>query len=266
MSQPKISLVINCDTRNGFQHPDSSAETMFDGCRSLDFLIDGVKNKKNLFDGFELETILWIDQHLEITSSKLEIIRDLVDTLVIRNHTSEPNFNDFNYISALQIARGDIVCHMDQDCAVFTSSSYPIQNLINLLDQYDYISYPSYWSPSAVSDPTFNFMWASTRFFMCKRETLDFTEIIKCQRNYEYYIETYNPSRVCHWLEHILGGISAKRGKGVYYPPMDIDNYTIFSWGSYKSGTLKYLNELGYTAIREWLNAHPIVYPNDINL
>jgi len=263
---PLISVVINADTRNGFQHHDTIAEKMFDGCRSLDFLIDGVETKKRFFSGFDIETILFIDQHIEIPSTKLEKIRDLVDVLVIRNHTNEPNFNDFNYVSALQLARGEIIAHFDQDTNAFASLPLVIQKQIDLLNTYDYISYPSYWSPLAINDDSFNYSWASTRYFLCKRETLDFTEILKCQRNYEYFIETYQPSRVCHWIEHILGAIATRKGKGVYYPPMNLNEYAVFSWGAYKSGTLKYLNQLDYGGILNWLNSNPIVYPCDIHI
>lgn len=260
-----ISVTINADTRNGFQHPDSQVEKHFEGCKSLDFLMESPKMVRKFFSGFDVEIILFVDQHMEIPATKLETLRDLVDTLVVRKHTHEPNFNDFTYISTLQLARGEIICHFDQDSAAFTSGPKYIKNLINLLDTYDYVSYPSLWSPVAVADPSFNYSWVSTRFFMCKRDALDFTEILKCQRDYEYFIKEYQPSRVCHWTEHILGLIATRKGKGVYYPPLEFENYAIFSWGSYKSGTLKQLNEMDYNGIRNWLNTHPWRYPNDID-
>lgn len=96
-----ISIVINCDTRSGFIENESTADTMFNGCRSVDFLIDGVQNKINFFKDFEKEVILFIDQHESIPEGVLNTIRGMVDTLVIRKHDKKfgdrkdyVNFND----------------------------------------------------------------------------------------------------------------------------------------------------------------------------
>lgn len=262
---PLISICINADTRNGYQDHETNADKMFDGCRSIDFLIDGVKNKKKFFDGFDTETILFIDQHLEIASSDLDIIRGLVDTLVIRRHTNEEKFNDSNYVAALQLARGNYVAHLDQDCAAFTSCKEPIENIISLLETYDYISYPSHWSPVAAEDQNYDYMWCSTRFFMCKRKTLDFTEIKKCLDDSDYLYNQYPASVRNPWTEHVLGLISKYNGKGVHYPPVDINSHAIFCWKNYKSGTLKMLNELGYEEVKNYINQRGgIQYPNDV--
>ena len=254
----KISVVINCDSRpeNGI------AERMFEGTSSYDFLLEGVLNKVNFFKGFNTEFIVHIDHHLDIPPYILEELQTVTDTLIIRRHTGEENFNDYNYLRGLKQATGDIVVHFDQDTAAFTSSPEPIQKLIDLLDTYKYVSYPSYWSPNPCEDATFNYFWASTRFFMCKRETLDFAEIQKCLTDYDYFVAKYKPSRVCHWLEHIL---SLTAGNSVFYPPLDTHNYTIFSWGSYKEGTLKMLNQMNYEGIKNWGASHPIRYPNDVD-
>jgi hypothetical protein len=258
-----ISIVINCDTRKGFQEETSSAEKMFDGTRSEDFLIDGVLNKQKFFEGYETETILFIDEHEPVPQHIYEKLKAITDTLVIRKHTSEPNFNDFSYISALALARGEYVAHFDQDSAAFTATTETPAALIRLLEDYRYDSYTSYWSPGAVHDDSFNYMWCSTRFFICKRETLDFTEIIKCQRDYEYYCETYKPSRACHWAEHILAMVA---GKSVYYPPMETDRYMIFCWGSYTKGTLRHLNNVPYEDVKTFVSSKGgIVYPNDVH-
>ena len=163
----------------------------------------------------------------------------------------------------MQIASGDIIAHFDQDTAAFTSGKKPIEYLIGLLDTYDYVSYPSYWSPLPITDDSFDHVWASTRFFMCKRETVDFDELKKCF-DYDYWTTNYPVNRKCSWMEHWLGSISKYKGKGVYYPPMNIDSYCIFSWANYKQGILKQLNDMPYSEIRNWLNSHPIQYPNDV--
>lgn len=259
-----ISVVINVDTRDGFQNEDTHAEHMFEGCRSEDFLIDGVLNKIKFFDGFEIETIVFVDEHNPVPQSILNKLREIADTVVVRKHTHEPNFNDFSYISALAIARGEYVCHFDQDTAAFANSKQPIIDLINMLEVHKYISYPSHWTPKAVYDDSFNYMWCSTRFFICKRETLDFTEIIKCQRDYDYFCEKYQPSRRCHWLEHILSLVANNQ---TFYPPIDLDNYAIFSWKNYRKGLLQQLNNIPYEEVKNFIHQKGgIQYPNDIHL
>lgn len=254
----KISAVINVDTRP----QRDSIDSMFNGVCNLDFLVDGVKNKIKFLDGFDKEIILYVDQHTPIPYEKLIELNGITDVLVIRKHTDEPSFNDWNYIRALQMASGDIVMHFDQDCAAFSSGKEAVEEMIGLLDRYDYVSYPSHWTPKAVVDNTFNYMWVSTRFFVCKRQTLNFPEIIKCLTDYEYFCSTYKPSRACPWTEHFLGLIS---NSNVFYPPIDLNKLAIFSWGSYKVGTLSELNNMDYEQVKSWVASRGIRYPNDLD-
>lgn len=257
---PKISLIINCDTR-----PTKNHETgLFSGISNLDFLTDGIFNKINFFKGFDLETIVFVDKHQDLPEKTFQYLNDICDTVVIRKHTSETNFNDWNYLNALSLARGEIICHADQDTAMFTASPEPVHKLIELLDKWDYVSYPSFWSPLPVQDNTFDHVWASTRFFMCKRETLDFTEIRRCF-DYDYWCKTYPVNRKCAWLEHWLGSISKFKGKGVYYPPIELEKYAIFSWGKYDDYILRRLNEYTYEEVKQWICQHPIHYPCDVD-
>lgn len=159
------------------------------------------------------------------------------------------------------MATGDYVCHVDQDTAMFSSSQEAVQSLINLLSDFKYLSYPSNCSPNAVHDESFNYRWASTRFFICRRETLNFPEIIKCLTDYEYFCEAYKPSRVCPWLEHFLGLIAKS---SVYYPPIELDKCAIFSWGSYQKGLLRQLNDSTYEDVKKFVYEKTIQYPNDI--
>lgn len=276
-----ISIVINADTRSGFRNNESVATEMFNGCRSLDFLIDGVQNKINFFEGFEKEVILFIDEHEQIPEEALNKIRRMADTLIIRKHDKRfgdikeyNKFNDLNYLAALQLARGTYVAHFDQDCAAFTRNDFAPNMLIDLLGQFDYVSYPSHWSPNAVDDPAYNYMWCSTRFFMCKRETLDFTEIQKCLLDSDYLYGKYPVSKKNPWTEHILGILAKYKstreglsyGKGVYYPKIDLDNYAIFCWNSYKAGVLGKLNNMTYGDIKQYIeDCGSIVYPADIS-
>jgi hypothetical protein len=257
-----ISICVNVDTRDGFDSHTTEAGVQFDGCRSLDYLIDGVKNKQKFFEGFETETIVFIDEHNPIPQEILNELRTIATTVVIRKHTNEPNFNDFNYYSSIFLARGEIICHCDADCAAFTSSKKAVDKLIANLEQHKFVCYPSRYSPYETIDDGYNYMWASTRFFLCKRDTLDFTEILKCQRGYEYFIEKYKPSRINLWAEHIL---SLAHGGSVFYPAMDC-GVTVFCWKSYTTGTLKSLNENSYENVVNYINnMGGIHYPCEVN-
>ena len=254
----KISIVINADTRP----KRNSADQMLSGVVSEDFLTDGVFNKIKFFDGFDRETIVFIDEHLPVPEKTLEYLRSICDTVIIRKHTNEHGFNDLNYMTALFSARGDVIAHFDQDVAAFTpNQDYP-NYLLELLNEWKYVSYPSPFSPNAVTDPAYNYRWASTRFFMCKRETIDFTECLRCLREYEYFTGKYNPSRVHPWTEHILG---LTANSSVYYPRIELDRGTIFTWGSYEEWTLRRLNELSYDSVKDFVSKRGIGYPCDLN-
>lgn len=266
-----ISIVINCDTRNGFKESESAAEHMFEGCRSIDFLLDGVRNKINFFEGFEKEVIVFIDEHETIPQDVVQELRFMVDTLIIRKHDKNfgdiknyANFNDLNYLSALFMARGEIICHMDQDCTAFARDKESVQELIDMLKDHKFISYPSYWSPKAVHDPSFgNRTWASTRFFICKRETLRFDTLLDCIIEPEWAYKTFGDSpRRCNWLEHFLSMVN---NDSVYYPTMDLDKRAIFCWSKYKAGTLAKLKAMNYEEIKTYISScGGINYPCDI--
>lgn len=254
----KVSIVINTDTRPERLNDDGLGK----GVISRDFLTEGVFNKQKFFEGFDIETILYVDKHEEVSESDMALMQKNCDVVVVRKHKDMPSFNDWNYHEALFMARGDIICHFDQDVAAFTSGKDAVKGLIDLLETHKYVSYPSWWSPNAVDDPSFNYRWASTRFFMCKRETIDFTELRKCILDYDYFVERYKPSRVCPWTEHALGLMA---DSSVYYPQINHDKLSIFTWGSYYPYLLRRLNGLNYEEIKEWLSARPIQYPVDIH-
>tara|TARA_R110000868_G_scaffold243012_1_gene498716 strand:+ start:1883 stop:2668 length:786 start_codon:yes stop_codon:yes gene_type:complete len=258
---PTISLVINCDTRPA----KDSADGLFSGTSNEDFLTDGIANKIKFFEGFDIETIVFIDEHLPISDDTLQYLRSIADTVVVRKHTSEPGFNDNNYLSALSLATGKYVCHCDQDTALFTSSAEPINKMIGWLESWDYISYPSHWSPKAVDDPTFDHVWASTRFFICKRETIDFTELRWMMADYNRCYEKYPANRKCFWTEHWLGLIARDKGKGVFYPAIVDSDCLIFSWGRYEQWLLRRLNGYSYQQVLDWvISKSGIQYPNDV--
>lgn len=257
---PLISIVINCDTRG-----EKNEQTgLFNGVVNNDFLTDGVFNKIKFFDGFDIETIVFIDEHNPVDEKTLNYLRSIVDCVAIRKHTNEVSFNDYNYLNALSLARGKYIAHLDQDTAAFTRSKDSIQYMLDLLEQYKFVSYPSAWSPSAVDDPSFGGrMWASTRFFLCKRETLNFDTLKKCVEEPNWAYENFGDvPRRCNWLEHFL---TLTNDNSVYYPPIQTNNYTIFTWENYETYTLRRLNEYTYDEIFNWHNSHPIHYPNNVN-
>lgn len=258
---PLISIVINADTRN--EKPTNDG--LFNGVINLDFITDGVYNKIQFLRGFDIEVILFIDKHNEIPEKALSYIHSICDTVVIRRHTHEEKFNDQNYISALSLARGEYIMHVDQDVAAFSYKKEYVEEMIALLEKYDYISYPSHWSPNPTYDENYDYFWCSTRFFMCKRSTLDFTEIKKCLSDMDYLYSKYPASVKNPWTEHIIALISKYTGKGVYYPPIDLRKLAIFTWGKYDTFTLRRLNELPYEEVANWVASKGIHYPCDVN-
>lgn len=260
---PEVSIVINCDTRS----ERNTIDGLFNGTVNEDYLTDGVFNKIKFFKGFDIEPIVFIDEHNPVSQSTLDYLRAIADTVVVRKHTKEEKFNDNNYCAALSLARGKYIAHFDQDSMAFTSTENYVRGLLNLLEQYDYISYPSHCSPDPVHDVNYDYFWASTRFFLCKRETLDLTEIKKCLSDSDYLYGKYPASVRNPWFEHVAGLMAKYNGKGVFYPPMDINNYAIWSWASYNKYTIRRLNEIPYNEIINFINQHGgIVYPNDIHL
>jgi hypothetical protein len=260
-SNPYISVVVNCDTRN----ESNQEQGLFNGTVNLDFLTDGVFNKIKFFEGFDIEVILFVDQHNPIPERALAYIHSICDTVVIRKHSHEEKFNDTNYWQALAMARGTYVAHFDGDMAAFTSGTEPIERMINLLETYDYVSYPDRNSPNPDHNSNYDYYWCSTRFFMCKRETLDFTEIRKCLADMDYLYGKYPASVRNPWFEHVIALISKYAGKGVYYPPMDVDHYAIFCWGSYERFTFQRLHQLSYEEVKQFINARGIHYPCNLN-
>ena len=107
---PKISIVINVDSRP----QNDKAEQMFSGTCNWDFWVAGVLNKIKFFQEYEKEVILHGDVHENVPREKTEQLQEICDTLVLREHTNELNFNDWSYYRALSLASGDIVVHMIQ--------------------------------------------------------------------------------------------------------------------------------------------------------
>lgn len=263
----KISCVINVDSRPETEESNS----MFNGVVNRDFLVGGLINKIDFFKGFDTEFIVFLDEHQNVDEETISIMRKYADVLIIRKHNKRfedienfPAFNDFNYLNALFCARGKYIFHFDGDEAAFTSSPEPIQEYIDLLEKYDFVSYPYFTSPYPVKDDSWNGkFWASTRFFCCKRSTLNFGELIKCQLDYDYWRTTYPMPKLCHWLEHILASMATN---GVFYPPVDFDRIIIFTWQNYHTYTYQRLNSQTFEQVRDWVRTKHFHYPNNLKI
>ena len=245
-----ISIVINLDSRPGFMEDRSeSSARVYTGTRSVDYFTDGILNKVKSFDGYDKEVTAFIDVHEplpEVIERELLSMhrKGIIDNLVFNKHTViylgtqvYPKWNDLNYLNAMILSRGKYLVHFDNDMAAFTNDKSVISEWLGWLTtgKYDYISYPSRCSPRPVNDPDFDYNWASTRFFICERKTIDYTEILKCLRSDEYLYGKYgNRKRRIPWMEHILGLIAGP--DKVFYPPMEPNRYALFSWGQYHSG------------------------------
>jgi len=271
MNDKLISVVINLDSRPGFLEKDTRAEVMSKGTRSIDYFTDGVINKIEFFNGFNVEVIVFIDQHEQVPTNVINFLLEKADGVVFSKHREFfdkyiyfPKWNDINFLHALMLARGSYIAHFDADMAAFCKDQSIIREWIDLLDNnvYDYISYPSKYSPRAVNDPDFDYMWASTRFFLCKQGTIPYDEVLTCIKSSEYLYRRYGDrKRKCPWLEHILGLISGK----VFYPPMQNDRALIFSWHNYKGGTYSFLKNKSYDEIKTLIDGKGgISYPCDV--
>lgn len=258
---PLISIVINADTRKGYLNDSSTVgdfgQGSLQGVRSVDFLIEGVKNKMDFFRGYGRQCILYVDKHEDIPVSIIYELQALVDSyrnnskLVIKEHDrKKKRWYDYITLEALKLADGDYVVHFDNDANAFRSDNSTIlEQYFEFLDTN--IKYVC--QPSDLSYAQHQMWWASTRFFICKKETLNLSEIEKClDHNYllsHYGKRNYKQPVCC--LEHTLGYMA---GEGnVLYPRRDDENYIVFSWARYNKGALGKLNQMPYSEVQGYI-------------
>lgn len=283
-----ISLVINLDTRKGWLE-DTTEEQQgflapgFSGTRSLDFLTDGVECKRRFFHNLPLEVILYIDVHEPLPAHVLETLhgwqRDgKVDQLLFARHQKTwkddflPTWQDINYLHALTLARGSYVAHFDADVAAFSPGQETVREWIDMLDdgRASFVSYPSRNTPGPVVDGSFDYWWASTRFFITKRENLeDHTEIRRCLIPGDHLYRVYGDrQRKCPWMEHVLGIMAdhaTKRRFSVHYPALDYRKAMIWSWRRYRRGLYASLMGMTYPQVVETVERWGgIGYPCDV--
>lgn len=260
-----ISIVINADTRPGC---DAEVQTTGDhgggslhGVRSWDFLTDGVTNKLKFFNNYPCEVILYVDEHDIIPGYVMDKIQaiDQLDNFVCKRHERvERRWNEVLYLEALKLAHGDYIAHFDGDCAAFSAPDCQADSfMIGLLasGNYKFIC-----QPSTMAKEDHGMYWASTRFFMCRRETLDLVELEKCIRDESHRIGKYGHTPA---LEHVLGRMAGDNG--VLYPLAQWHRYMIFSWSRYHRGLLAELNAWGYEDVRKYIVDDCGIHgPNDV--
>jgi hypothetical protein len=251
----KISLIINADTRRGADAPTTRigefGEGSLQGCRSLDFLTEGVRAWRRFFAGHDLETTLVVDVHEPLVGPVRDELEwmlgtgELTQLELARWDKRRPFWNDHAYLDSLTLATGDFVAHVDQDCVGFRRPDCAVVDVsLAALSsgRYKYIC-----QPTQVVDHGMEH--ASTRFFLTKRETLDIAEIRRAldpAYRRSCYGDKHTPC-----LEHILGLIA---GPGsVLYPPADNGNYIVFSWVTYYAGLLARLNQMTYEEVHDYV-------------
>jgi len=256
-----ISVVINADTRKGYLHSARGEEwgnKSLHGVRSVDFLLEGVRQKMDFFRGYDTQCLLYVDQHEALSYGLIAEIDELIGSygnnskFILKQHDrTKPRWNDYLYLEALRLADGDYIAHFDQDCNAYRTDECDIirRYLLWLNNQYKFIC-----QPTDMTKEAHGMWWASTRFFICKKETLNFDEI-------ESNLTTPVRGKHTPCFEHV---ISVLNDESVCYPPREDEQYCIFSWATYNSGTIKKLNEMSYADVKKYvLDEQGLFGPND---
>ncbi len=254
-----VSVILNVDTR-----PICNEFTgMWNGVRSRDFLTTpGLLNKRNFFKGHDIELIVFVDEHQPLNEAELYALRTHADCVVIRKHSKYYRganpfyaFNDLNYHNALSLARGEYVCHFDQDMAAFSSDESTVQFMKDEVDsgRHKFVCYPSPSSPNPCEAPSYQGkFWASTRMFFCKRETLILDDLERSIRDNEFFFEKYGkPPVVNPWTEAFIAGMA---DYSVLYPKVEIEKWCAFPWKRYTDGTLERLNSMSHSDVAQAVN------------
>lgn len=257
-----ISVVINADTRIGYLNPTSTVGDFgggsLQGVRSVDLLTEGLKNKLNFFSGYNLQCVLYIDKHEDISPELMKEIEAIVyscgnnSKLIFKPHDrTQHKWNDRLYLEAFKLAEGDYVVHFDNDSNAYKKEGSDIvERYFKWLDEgYKYVCQP--WD--GFGDDMY---WASTRFTICKSETAH-NPLIESSVFTNPLMGKHNP---CY--EHATG-ILVGRDK-ILYPPREDDDYIIFCWASYFSGLLKHLNSLPYEEVKKYILDCGLVGTHDI--
>lgn len=268
----KLSLIYNLDSRRKWLNDMTSTAEGEGGCRSIDFFTHGLFNKIAFLRSplVEIDVFVYIDEYEPVPSDVLSAMDEICKACNVKwtykkvKHSLErfgskygKHNNDLIYVNSLAEATGDYVAHFDSDIAAFRRPDYDITaHYIDWLERYKYVSCQSLHSPNCIdfNDPAWkhmDYMWASTRFFICKRETLpERDELIRCFNN-GYLEQKYGKLAKPNIVEHILGVIAGDNQ--VFYPPVDIDRHMVISWATYYKGVLDNLNSMEYPDIAKYI-------------
>jgi len=273
-----IGIVINADTRPGYLDEKAyCGMATGGGCRSVDFLTDNVRNKISFFRGYDIEVTLYVDIHEPISSSLMAELHSMQDSGEIHNlilNRTSGNFmgkplrqwHDTMYLNAMMLSRAKYMAHFDGDGGAYRRDDCDIiEQWIRMIEsgEYKFISYPSAHSPNEGGIPGqnaippgeeggFDYLWASTRFFFCRRDIIDYNEIARCFDDH-YWISKHEdrPHRYPNVMEQILGFLA---GPGqVCYSPKNNEQYMIFSWHEYYRGAIKKLALKNYDEIYSFI-------------
>ena len=266
-----ISVVMNVDTRPGYLNKRVMCGMCNGGgARSSDFMTDNVRNKIEFFRGHDIEITLYLHKVTQLSSAVANEILDMIEdgqvhNFVINSDTRQfmgkpiRQWHDTMYLNAINLARGKYIAHFDGDTSAYRRDECDIiDQMINWVDsdEYKIISYPTYYSPNEgpdqlqPGDP--DYLWASTRFFFCRRDFLDYNQFAK-HFDDNYWIAAHNgkPHRYPNVTEQILGFLAGP-GKALY-PPKDLNQYMIFSWHTYLRGIIGDLHGKPYEYVHDFI-------------
>lgn len=266
-----IGIVINLDTRPGYT--DEKAFCGMGGgggCRNLDFFTSNVLNKIHFFRGHDIEVTLYIHMIKHVVPELWSAIKDMMDNGFIHNLAfnkdtrkfmgkSVRQYHDTMYLNALMLSRSKYIAHFDADAGAYRrDDSDIVDRLVGWIDsgQYDIVSYPSFHSPMEgpdqclLGDP--EYLWASTRFFFCRRDFIDYNEFVRCFDDEHWFAKHQGkPHRYPNVTEQILG-FEAGPGR-VLYPPKDLNEFMIFTWHTYHTGTVAKLGSMSYDGVYDFI-------------
>lgn len=273
----EIGIVINADTRPGYLDRNAyCGMATGGGCRSVDFLIDNVLNKVLFFRDYNIEVTLYVDMHTAFTPEILAALNEMVNQGLVHNLVLNRNsgyfmgkairqWHDTMYLNAMMLSRAKYIAHFDADTSAWRRDDCAIiKEWIDLIEsgKYKIISYPTAHSPNEGDVPGrnalptgpggFDYLWASTRFFFCRRDFIDFARIAECfDDNRWIQLHQGRPHRYPNVMEQILGFLA---GPGqVCYSPKDTKQFMIFSWHRYTQGKIGALNRLPYDDVYRYV-------------
>lgn len=263
MKNVPIGIVINADTRLGWDRDSSKCE-MGMGCRSADFMLDGVLNKINFFRGYDVDVTVYVDVHCELDHDTYSKLLNMFFNRKIHNLVLNRHMNRFMgqpirqlqctmYLNAFMMSRGYYIAHFDADAGAFRRDDCDIiERWMDWIDsgKYKYISYACDDSPNPCQPDGYEYYWPSTRFFFCRRDQINFEQIRYCF-NDAIWVEAHggNKHRYPNCMEQILGFLAGP--EKIYYPPKEFNQYMIFTWHTYYNGTARILDAMPYDKVHD---------------